>query len=274
MAKTLFAAQRLNAFLFDPEDLVIVDDEEHPLFDPRGRLAPDPSMVRSIISKGVIEPIVARREGLKAIVVAGRRRVICAREANKILRSQGEEPIKVPVVARKGDENDAMDVMILENEQRVDDDITAKARKAARLHQRGRTEEQIADVFGVSHSTVKNWLGLLELAAPVQKAVAEGRVRMSDAVRELGKLDKAEQVTAMAKLEQERPTRAAAKANGVSKKRGTSPVARIKKIRQALEADEAVLAERDRILISWILGKATHGELAERFPRLHAALGV
>lgn len=275
MAKTLFEAQRLNAFLFEPNQLTIVEDESHHLYDERVKLPLSESLVLSIMDKGVVEPIVVRKEGDLILVVDGRQRVRAAIEANKRLEKAGEEPVMIPGVPRKGTEDDAADVMVLANEIRADDSVMVKARKAARLAQRGRTPEQIAKLFGLqSPATVENWLMLLEMHSTVQKHVESGSLRLTDAVREVGKLNKSEQVAAAEKIMEENPTRKTKRETGKAGKKsngrslGPSAGVLIKRLGKALSKDETLLPKRERILIQFIIGKASSGELVAEFPKL------
>jgi len=175
-SKTAIDAPRTNAFMVEPERLVLVTDKEHPLYDPRVHDAPEESLIRNIMVYGVIEPVIVRTNGDAIEVVAGRQRVKASIEANKRLEAEGKEPLRVPCMVKRGQEADLFGVTISENEQRRDDTPLAKADKAQRLLNMGKTEEELAIAFGVSRQTVKNWLKLQELSAPVRKAVERGEI--------------------------------------------------------------------------------------------------
>jgi ParB family chromosome partitioning protein len=138
-------------------------------------------MVLNIMVHGVLEPVLVRKDGDSAEVVAGRRRVLHAREANKRLAKEGSEPIRVPCMVKKGDDGVLMGVAISENEIRRDDSLSAKAEKLRRYIATGKTEQEAAVAFGVSLQTVKNWGRMGDLDAKVIKAVESGKIPASAA---------------------------------------------------------------------------------------------
>jgi len=211
MAKTSFNAARFSGFMFDPDDLVIIghdtdDGEEHPLWDERIKLALDEAMVVSIMAIGVKEPIlvVKMKIGNKevAVVVDGRRRVLHAREANKRLKKLGEPLVKVPAKVERGSDEHLSHVAVALNEIRRQDEVLVKANKALRMINRGSTEADVAVAFGVSQMTIKNWMKIVELPAPVKKAVNQG-VLSANAASKLHGLERAEQLKQLEKLTEE-----------------------------------------------------------------------
>lgn len=177
MSKTAIDAQRGTTFLLDPEAFVLVTDKGHPLYDPRVHDEPDENLVRNIMVYGVIEPVIVRKNGDAVEVVAGRQRVKAAMEANKRLAAQGSAAVvRVPCILRRGTEADLYGVTISENEQRREDTPLSRADKAQRLIAMGKTEAEAALAFGVSAQTVRNWLALLGLSAPVRRAVEVGEI--------------------------------------------------------------------------------------------------
>lgn len=184
-----------------PEKLVIVgidceDDEMPDLADPdRVRLALDPAMVANIAEHGVREPVKIRKfhGDDRVFVVAGRRRVLCAREANRRLKDDCK--ILVPCVP-EDKTFDPLTALVIENEFRRDDTPLARARKAQRMRARGATDAQIRTVFGISQSGLKGWWSLLESSPAVQKAVEAGKISASVGA-DLGKLAPAKQADAL-----------------------------------------------------------------------------
>lgn len=158
MGKALFdsgTASRLNAFTFDPDDLVLITDKKDPLYDVRVELPLKPEFVANVKAVGIIEPVVVRRVEDRAVVIDGRQRVKAARAINK---EAGEQLIKVPAVVRKGDAADAYTVTVSANAHRQDDEKRDMMEKAQRLSQLGRSNGDIAMAFGVSVATVSRWL--------------------------------------------------------------------------------------------------------------------
>jgi len=194
MAKQILQGKRKDMFYMEPEDVCVVghdtdDGPEHPLYDERVKHPLDEGMVRNIMYQGVIEPIIVRKDGDVPQVVAGRRRTLHAREANRRLREQGAETIKLPVLHRKGTDAAMAGIMISENEVRRDDGPLAKARKAAWLEDQGNDAEEIATIFGVTTQAVKNWLALRECDDVVLQAVEDGLLSATAAAK-LAKLDR------------------------------------------------------------------------------------
>jgi ParB family chromosome partitioning protein len=172
------AAGKTNLLMFDPDKLTLVTDEKHPLFDPRVHDPVDENMIRSIMFKGVVEPIVVWKdpESGETCVVDGRGRVKNAREANKRLRERGEEPKLIQATIGKGDANNVMAIMVLANEGRREPTALGRAKMAKRLVEAGYTEEQAAVFLHVSRPTVHNLLSLLSCTSVVREAVEAGKI--------------------------------------------------------------------------------------------------
>lgn len=201
-SKDVYGARgKTNVLMFDPEDLVLVEEPGHPLYDDRVKLPVSESLVRNIMYHGVLETIVVRKnpETGKTEVVAGRQRVKAVREANRRLREQGAEPIMIPATVRRGDDGSLAGVMVSENEQREDDTPLGRAKKMSNLLALGKTEEDLCILFGCTKTTVKNSLALLECCAAVKSAVEAGKITVTSAY-ELSKLEPEEQRTTVEKM--------------------------------------------------------------------------
>lgn len=206
-AKKAYGAEgRDELLLFDPENLTIVDDPDHPLNDPdRLREGPSERFINNIRVHGVKMPIMVRLNGKgrndKPIVevVAGRQRTLALRIVNKERKKQGLDLFRISAKRMRGEDHEMLATMVIENEFRRDDTPLAKARKAKRYMDMGRTLEETGELFGVGKSTVHGWLALLECSAPVQKAIEEGKIPATTAVT-LGRLPKAEQKPALDKM--------------------------------------------------------------------------
>ncbi len=195
------AAGKSNLLMFDPDTLVLVVDPNHPLYDERVHLPINEAMVLNIMHQGVIEPIVVTKdpESGEVQVVVGRQRVKNAREAKARQIAKGCEPVQVPGYVRRGDGASLADIMVSENELRTDDSPLGRADKMVRLQKLGRTDEQLAVVFGCTVQTVRRTLGLLEQPAAVQKAVEQGQITLEVAGK-LAKLEAPEQREKLAEV--------------------------------------------------------------------------
>lgn len=229
------AEGKTNLLLFAPENLTLVTDKAHPLYDERVNLPVDENMVLNIMYQGVIEPIVVRknRETGETEVVAGRQRVKNAIEANVRLRAKGCEPVRVPATIRNGSDGEMAGVMISENEIRRADTPMGRADKMAQLLKFGKTENDLAIVFGCSEATVKIHLALLECCAAVRNAVEAGKINLGHA-KALAKMEPAQQREKLAEL--------------VKAGDGTQGHEKARKQREVIASDKPKLKTRKEIL--------------------------
>ena len=195
------AVGRTNLLMFDPDHLVIVEDQNAPLFDRRALEPADEKLVRNIMHHGVIQPVAIRKNPETGVVevVAGRRRVRAAREANLRLLEQGLEPLHVPATVTRGDDGYLTSVMVSENEIRKEDSPMNRAEKMQRLVNLGKSEREIGLLFGVGIQTVKNTLSLLECCAAVRTAVNNGSIGVAMAT-DLSKMKPEEQRETLEKM--------------------------------------------------------------------------
>jgi ParB family chromosome partitioning protein len=184
-SKDTYGADGSTSLLsFYPEKLVIVTDPASPLYDERINLPLDETMIRNIQTFGVLEPIIVTRDpdSGDVLVIDGRQRVRHALEANKRLDAAGLPLLLVPATTRKGDDDAAlMSIMVATNEIRQADPPMVRAAKMQRMKARGMDDTNVALAFGVTTKTVENHLSLLDCARPVQKAIEQGFIGVSDA---------------------------------------------------------------------------------------------
>jgi ParB family transcriptional regulator, chromosome partitioning protein len=128
----------------------------------------------SIMALGVIEPIIVRPTANgRYQVIAGERRWRAAHMAFKET---------IPAVLRHVSDQQAMEMMIVENLQREDLSILDQARAFQRLSQEfGLTQDVIAERTGKDRSTVANYMRLLKLPEEVQQLVDEGNLSFGHA---------------------------------------------------------------------------------------------
>jgi ParB family chromosome partitioning protein len=182
------AAGKTDMLLFDPEELFLVTDEASDLYDERVNLEPTEAFVSNLEHYGVLEPILVRKntQSGKTEVVDGRQRVKGLRVANKLLKKKGLEPWRIAAVVKRADAGNAIGMMISANEQRAADDPLNLARKAARMLERGKTEEEVGLALGRSISSVKNLIKILDAPAVVRRAVEAGKITVSDGYKLAG----------------------------------------------------------------------------------------
>lgn len=144
----------------------IVRDEDQP----RKEFAPEAleALANSIKEHGVLQPLVAVKEGDKYKIVAGERRFRASKMA-------GLE--KVPVIIRTLEAQERLEISIIENAQREDLNAIEMATAYAKLKsQFNLSEAEIAERVGKSKSAVVNTMRLLNLADDVKKAMVEHKL--------------------------------------------------------------------------------------------------
>ena len=191
---------KTDIYYFDPEDVVLVTDESHVLYDERVHLPFDEGTVANMMyapdgeaSQGVLEPCTGRRntETGKVEIVDGRQRTKNAREANRRLKKQGRPLIRLPVWIKRGNDSRHMAALISSNEHRTDDTPMGRARKVERYIKLGHDESEVSALLGISRSSVKDLLSLLDAPAAVRRAVDSGKITTSAGYK-LARLEPAE----------------------------------------------------------------------------------
>lgn len=251
------AEGKSNVLFFDPDKLTLVTDPKHPLYDERALRPFSEPMVLNILALGVVQAIVITKDAEtgQTLVVAGRGRVINCREANRRLRERGEEPLQVPAIVRRADADGLAGVMVAENELREADTPLGRARKMQSFVDRGRSNEQIAILFGCSVATVKNTLALLEAPAAVRKAVDAGEINVTHA-KKLAKLPPEQQREKVAELKAVGATTTGhAKARAQREVLGTTTPPKMRsRVEVQARHDEAPVGSVVRETLAWVLG--------------------
>ena len=130
-------------------------------------------LAESIRSKGVLLPLIVRRDSEGYVLVAGERRWRAAQKAG--LR-------ELPVMVREVTGKEAFEIALIENIQREDLNPIEEAGAYRRLiEEHGLTQEELAARVGKDRSTVANALRLLRLPEPIQRAVVSGELSMGHA---------------------------------------------------------------------------------------------
>jgi len=140
-------------------------------FQPRHRFDDEPfkSLVESVKEKGILQPILVRRDAETPHlyeIVAGERRWRAAQQA---------QLHEVPVVIRELADRDALELALVENIQRQDLTAMEEAEGYKRLMEEfGHTQEALSQAIGKSRSHIANLLRLLSLPTAVQNLVQDG----------------------------------------------------------------------------------------------------
>ena len=145
-------------------------------------------LAASIRARGIIQPILVRRQGRSYHIIAGERRWRAAQRAGLL---------KVPVVVRdvpEGSGEQLLELALIENLQRENLNPLEEAAAYQRLaDQFGLTQEQIAAAVGKDRSSIANMLRLLKLPEEVRSDLSSGAISMGHARAILALADAAAQ---------------------------------------------------------------------------------
>lgn len=186
MAKIKGLGRGLDALLGGTEEtsaagtetlsLLAIDALQPGRYQPRSHMATEPlsELAESIKSQGVMQPILVRPVGADRYeIIAGERRWRAARMAGLT---------EVPALVREIPDRQALVAALIENLQREDLNPIEEAAGIKRMvDEFGITHIEAAQALGRSRAAVTNALRLLELAAPVQALLREGKLDMGHA---------------------------------------------------------------------------------------------
>ena len=142
-------------------------------------------LAASIISVGVIQPIVVCETDGRYRIIAGERRYRACRMAGLEM---------IPAIVRNWDQQRQLEAALIENLQRDDLNAIEEARGVRRLMEEGGlTQERAAERLGKSRSALANLLRLLTLEDAVQQMVIDGKLSAGHA-RALAGVDRKRQV--------------------------------------------------------------------------------
>lgn len=126
----------------------------------------------SIKENGIIEPLVARKEGASYALIAGERRLRAAKLAG--LK-------KVPLVVMDVTDQKSLELAIVENVQREDLNAIEEAEAYQSLVDFGLSQDEVAKKVGKERATVANYLRLLKLPPEVKDEIKKGSISMGHA---------------------------------------------------------------------------------------------
>jgi ParB family chromosome partitioning protein len=153
-------------------------------FQPRSHFDQDEmvALTESIRRDGVLMPILVRPQGDGYELIAGERRWRA---------SQAAKLKDIPAVVRKVDDLQALELAIVENEQRNNLTVVESARAYRRLmNEFNYTQQQVAESIGVSRVQVSNLIRLLQLPEAIQIMLEERKLNMGHARPLVGLDDK------------------------------------------------------------------------------------
>jgi ParB-like chromosome segregation protein Spo0J len=186
----LNAKGKTDVYYFDPTDVVLVENKASALYDERVENDFKESLVVNMMyqpepdgpPQGVLKVLLGRRnaETGKVEIIDGRQRTKACREANRRLKKQGAELLRLPVLLKRANDVRSMAMLISSNEHTTEDSPLKKAHKAQRYIDLGRDESEVGALLGLSRQSVKSLLSLLDAPASVRNAVEMGKITARD----------------------------------------------------------------------------------------------
>jgi ParB-like chromosome segregation protein Spo0J len=183
VAKKYDAREMGDTHRYLPEDLTLVTDKLSPVYDPRVHWEAEEELAEDILEHGQLVPVILRQNGrhpgvgdaagkARMEVVDGRRRVkaigllVARARANGV--AEEELPLVECVVKRQtNDDTTAMSAISAANEHRRATPPSMRAEMAARMEDRGMSQEAIGRAL---NTTPKGVAQLLALASLDQKS--------------------------------------------------------------------------------------------------------
>lgn len=170
-----------------PDSLINVEDIVPGRYQPRTEFEPEAlhSLADSIKEKGVLQPLLVRRDGDKYELIAGERRWRAAKMAGLQ---------QVPVIIKDFSDQEALEVALVENLLRENLSAIEEAEGFQRLmNEFAHTQEALGAIIGKSRSHIANTLRLLNLPEAVKLLIKENKLSAGHA-RCLVGLDNAEEL--------------------------------------------------------------------------------
>jgi ParB family chromosome partitioning protein len=142
----------------------------------------------SIKTQGILQPLLVRKDDDGYELIAGERRLRAAKRAHLN---------KVPVVIKRVDDNQMLEMAIVENIQRENLNPIEEAEAYHRLiTQLNLTQDQASARVGKSRSAVANFLRLRQLPEQIKDSITDGSLSMGHARAILGATASTQQLAA------------------------------------------------------------------------------
>ena len=126
------------------------------------------ALAKSVKEKGILQPILVRKQNDKYEIIAGERRYRAALQAGLT---------EVPVIEKAMADNEALEIALIENIVRQDLTPLEEAKGFEQLMQEfAYTQEKLSEVVGKSRSYIANTLRLLNLPDGVKSLLNQGKL--------------------------------------------------------------------------------------------------
>jgi ParB family chromosome partitioning protein len=168
-------------------------------------------LAQSILSHGLLQPLLLRPQGNKYEIIAGERRFRAAQQA-------GLE--KVPAIVRAIKDYEAAEISLIENIQRDDLNAVEEARAYRNLmNNYGYTQERVSEIIGKSRAHVANTMRILALPEEILQMIEAGQLSAGHARTLLALPDAQAQIKQAADIVQNKLSVRQAEAKGRSTKK-------------------------------------------------------
>jgi ParB family chromosome partitioning protein len=154
---------------------------------PRKRFAPEKleELIKSVKSRGVIEPLIVKETGNKYELIAGERRFIAAQRAGLKV---------VPVIIKNVSPAEQLEIGLIENIMRQDLNPVEEAFAFKNLMESYKcTQEELSDRIGINRANVANIIRVLKLPAEIQQYIINEELSLGHAKVLLGVEDRVKQ---------------------------------------------------------------------------------
>ena len=126
------------------------------------------ALAKSVKEKGILQPILVRKQNDKYEIIAGERRYRAALQAGLT---------EVPVIEKSMADNEALEIALIENIVRQDLTPLEEAKGFEQLMREfAYTQEKLSEVIGKSRSYIANTLRLLNLPDGVKSLLNQGKL--------------------------------------------------------------------------------------------------
>lgn len=243
-----------------PEDLIVITDPEHPLYQERALREIPAEEIATAKTFGIADILIcAKLPGFdKPVVVAGRQRRNALLKANASLSSTDRHMLEYKLI--KGDLKELVGIMIQENALRTDLTPLEKARDAQKLLGMGEDRKAVALRFGVTVQSIKDWETTLTFEAPVLKAIEDRKISA---------------YVALTKFRNTPAEKQGDRLKDVLKAPGEAP--KTKNMHKAnakfmARDEESPLGAKYLLVLQWVHGEATTAECEREITGFKAAL--
>ena len=176
---------KVDTFWFNPKDVVVVTDPNHPskLYRKSAKHKPRADLIALFGAVGWSRSsvVVLRKDGDDFLVAAGNDRVISLLEYNRLALAEGKEEVLMLCIRQDGGPEQVAGVTAVENMGRRVLDPVEMAEGWARLLATGKSERTVAEMEGISLAELKSKMKVLEVSPTARAKIKSGDLPPSSA---------------------------------------------------------------------------------------------